>query len=153
MATSLMVTMCSSKSDGPSTWTYTLDFQSVSAAVSVDTLEVSVFDATKEGGECSSLVEGRRTHADLPKAVATVAPAICDVTRGQGSVTVGYGTYSVLVVAKHQGQDWLIGCNKQYVTKDEDPGTLPIEVTNFDDTVLVPATTCQSLSAHCGGGC
>jgi hypothetical protein len=144
---------CSSDTT-PSTWHYTVNFESVAAAVSVDTLEVDLFKATTDDVRCDVLVEARRTKAPLPTAVASIpATPLCALRGGGAGVTVAYGKYSVLVVAKHQGQDWLIGCNTQYVTPDEDPGTLPIELTNFDQTVQVPATQCQTLGARCAGGC
>ena len=145
---------CSSKSSSPSTWSYTVNFQSVAAAVSVDTLEVSVFDATLPDTSCATLVQKRRTKVELAKPLFSVpATALCDLANGQGAVTVPYGTYSLLVVARHKSQDWLIGCNVQHVTRDEDPGTLQIDLTNFDDSVLVPPSGCQTLSSHCSGGC
>lgn len=144
---------CSSSSSN-STWNYTLNFESVAAAVSADTLEVDVFDATLPDSTCDVLIVARRSQGTLPKPVVSVpATPICTLAGGKGGVSIKYGTYSVLAVAKRQGQDWFIGCNTQYVTHDEDPGTLPIELTNFDEKVEVQATTCQSLSAHCSGGC
>jgi hypothetical protein len=145
---------CSSKSTSPSTWNYTVNFQSVAAAVSVDTLEVNVYDATLPDSDCAALVQKRRAKVDLPKPLVSVAAtALCDLANGQGAVTVPYGTYALLVVARHKSQDWLIGCNVQHVTRDEDPGTLQIDLTNFDESVLVPPTGCQTLSSHCSGGC
>jgi hypothetical protein len=144
---------CSSSSSN-STWTYTVNFESLSAAVSADTLEVDVYDASLPDSTCDVLIVARRSQAALPKPVVSVPPTpVCTLATGHGGVSVKYGKYSVLAVAKHQGQDWLIGCNTQYVTHDEDPGTLPIELTNFDEKVEVPATKCQSLSAHCSSGC
>ena len=144
---------CASKAS-PSTWNYTVNFESVAAAVSADSLETTVFDGTKDEGRCDAVVEARRTKVPLPNAVVSIpTTAICALTNGGGRVDVAYGKYSVLVVAKHQGRDWLIGCNTQYVTHDQDPGTLAIDLTNFDDSVQVAPTSCASLSAHCGGGC
>jgi hypothetical protein len=144
---------CSSKST-TSTWTYTVDFGSVAAAVSADTVGVEVYDGTKDDTHCDALVEARRTKVPLPKAVASIpATTVCALTNGGGRIDVPYGKYSVLVVARRQSQDWFIGCNTQYVTPDEDPGTLPIPLTNFDDTVQVAPSSCTSLAAHCGGGC
>jgi hypothetical protein len=145
---------CSAKSSGPSTWSYAVNFHSVASAISTDTLEVSVYDATLPDTGCAVLVQQRRSNAELPKPLVSVpATSLCDLAGGQGQLTVPYGTYQILVVGKHKGQDWLVGCNTQHVTRDEDPGTLQIDLTNFDDSVLVAPTACQTLSAHCSGGC
>ncbi len=145
---------CSAKSSGPSTWSYSVNFHSVAAAVSADTLEVSVFDATLPDTTCAVLVQKRRSKVELPRPTVSVpATATCDMASGKAQVTVPYGTYQLLVVAKHKGQDWFVGCNTQHVTRDVDPGTLQIDLTNFDDSVLVTPTACQTLSAHCSGGC
>ena len=150
----LTLTACSAKSSGPSTWNYAVNFHSIASAVSTDTLEVSVFDATLPAPSCAALVQKRRSKVELPKPLISVpATAVCDLANGQGQMTVVYGTYQVLVVGKRKGQDWLIGCNTQHVTRDEDPGTLQIDLTNFDDSVLVAPTGCQTLSSHCSGGC
>jgi len=144
---------CSSSASN-STWTYTVNFESVAAAVSADSLEVNVYDASLPDSTCDVLIVARRSQGTLPKPVVSVAPTpICTLVAGGGGVSVRYGKYSVLAVAKRQTQDWLIGCNTQYVTHDEDPGTLPIELTNFDEKVEVQPTTCQSVSAHCSRGC
>jgi hypothetical protein len=144
---------CSSSGSG-SSWNYTVNFESVAAAVSADTLQVDVFDAKAPQADCADLVVARRANLSLPKPAVSVPPTpICSLAGGKGGVSVPFGTYTVLVVAQSKGQDWLIGCNTQYVTKDEDPGTLPIELTSFSDKVQVQGTACQSLSAHCSGGC
>lgn len=147
------VCACGTKASGPSTWSYSLDFGSVAAAVSVDTVEIAVFDGTTDATKCETLVQKRRSKAELPKAVSTASSSVCDLASGKTQTTVNYGTFRVLAVAKRQGQDWFIGCNTQYVTRDEDPGTLAIALTNFGDNTIVAGTACQTVTDHCNGAC
>jgi hypothetical protein len=151
----ISVVACSSEAPPTSapktTYNYLIDFQSKDAAVSVDTLIIQVFEAQSS---CSSLTLKRTSGGDLPKPVGQVGPVdVCDVLTNKGGlVTVPYGSFSILVVARRGDKDWFIGCATQRV--DVQTGEPPvITLTNFDNTVTVSPTSCPSVSAHCRKEC
>ena len=100
VAAPLLACGCGTKASGPSTWSYTVDFGSVASAVSVDTVEVSVFDVAVVGARCDNLVAARRSKADLPKTVAAFSSSTCDLARNRVPVTVAYATYSIMIVGR-----------------------------------------------------
>jgi hypothetical protein len=150
--TALAIVACSSSgSDGGGT--YTLAFPSTAAAVAADGVQVLVFDASDAGATfCTDLVVARRSSQALPKALVeskVVTP--CDMVAGLGQVTIPFGLRAVLAVAQKGGQDYLIGCALQQVGSGD--AQVPVQLALASTTVTVPATTCASLSDHCGGRC
>jgi hypothetical protein len=150
----LLVAACGS-SEGrrapPTTWSYGIDFQSKDAAVSVDTLEISLFDAS--AGGCAELVAMRRSDADLSPIARVDSVALCDVLGDHaGALTGPYEAVSVLVVAKKAGKELLIGCAAQAAAPME--GDVPVvTLTNFDDTVIIMPSACKSVAAYCAHAC
>lgn len=141
----------------PTTWEYQINFFSKDAAISADTLDVTVFDATVSGHDCQSLVARRRTSQSLPTpALATTSQPVCGLLSESAptSAATPYGDYSVLVVARRGTKDWLIGCQLQQVFQTTETPPLQIDLTPFDNTVQVLlASGCSSLSQYCQGQC
>jgi hypothetical protein len=143
---------CASHDDvAPTPWPYVIDFQSKDAAVSVDTLEVSLFDA--EAGGCAALVSKRRSDQALRPIAHESALDLCDLVESRASRLVApYGDVSVLVVAKKEGRPLLIGCGEQHpAAASGDPPV--VTLTNFDDTVVVRPSACATIAAYCAKHC
>jgi hypothetical protein len=135
----------------PTTFAFSIDFQSKEAAISADTVHIEVFDPQTS---CSSLTLKRASGSTLPTPVAQLDPvSVCDlVTSKAGTVAVPYGTFSVLVVATRGGQDWLIGCGVEHIgVQTGEPPV--ITLSNFDNQVQIPTTTCPDVTAHCMQQC
>lgn len=131
---------------------YTVAFPSIAAAVAVDEVQIGAYP--DEGpSTCLSLVQKRSSQLDLPAPVAPpVAGPPCALAGGDvASIEAGFGRVALLVVARRQGADFLIGCTVQSVTENVESVRVPL--TLFNNTVVVPETTCATLSSHCGGGC
>ena len=141
----------SSKGDAaPTAWPYWIDFQSKDAAISVDTLEVSVFDAA--AGGCPALVSKRRSD-EIDPIAHEPSIAVCDVLeRRAGRLVAAYGDVSVLVVARKGDRPILIGCSEQHPASVA--GEPPVvTLTNFDETVIVRPSACASVAAYCAKQC
>jgi hypothetical protein len=123
------------------------------AAVAVEELQIGAYP--DEGpSTCLSLVQKRLSQQALPSPVspaATVSPCSVMASDTSSSIEASFGRVALLVVARRQGADFLIGCSKQRIAENVEPVRVPL--TLFSNTVVVPATTCGSLSTHCGGGC
>lgn len=132
---------------------YTVAFPSIAAAVAADELQIGAYP--DEGAStCLSLVQKRRTQQALPTPVSppvTVAP--CGVQAGGdgAAIEAALGRVALLVVARRQGTDFLIGCTEQEIVDNVEPVRIPL--TLFSNTVVVPPTECDSLSSRCGGAC
>jgi len=145
------------KASPPSTYTFGINFLSIGAAVQVDTLEVSLFDLNATHTDCQTLFFARVSGAQLPPtAIPVENVSTCDVAVSQaGGLTVPYGTYAVLVVAKQGTVPLYAGCAAEAATSGDDPANPPIvELTRFNASVPVPpATTCTTIADHCAGRC
>jgi hypothetical protein len=131
---------------------YTVAFPSIAAAVAADEVQIGAYP--DEGpSTCLSLVQKRSSQLDLPAPVAPpVAGTPCALAGDDAaSIEAGFGRIALLVVARRQGADFLIGCTMQSVTEHVESARVPL--TLFSNTVVVPETTCATLSSHCGGGC
>jgi hypothetical protein len=140
----------------PTSWEYQINFLSKDAAISADTIEVTIFDASTPNADCQQLVQRRRTKQQLPAAFSgPTSLSLCDALSSPSpTATTPYGDYSVLVVAKRGSKDWLIGCQLQQVSEQAPALPLPIGLTPFDNTVQIqPAPGCASLSQYCQGQC
>ncbi|HEU4408003.1 MAG TPA: hypothetical protein VFS43_22265 [Polyangiaceae bacterium] len=132
---------------------YTVAFPSIAAAVAAEELQIRAYP--DEGpSTCLSLVQKRRSQQALPEAASplvTVAP--CGVQGGGdgAAIETALGRFALLVVARRQGADFLIGCAVQEVAEGVEPVRVPL--TLFSNTVVVPPTTCASLSSRCSNGC
>jgi len=135
----------------PTPWSYYVDFQSKDAAVAVDTLEISLFDAS--AGGCASLVSKRRGDEDLAPIAEAKAVPVCDVLDARaGVLTAAYAAVSVLVVAKKGDRPLLIGCGEQIAGPTQgDPAV--VTLTNFDETVSIDPSPCATIAAHCADAC
>jgi hypothetical protein len=135
----------------PTAWPYWIDFQSKDAAVSVDTLEVSVFDAA--AGGCPALVSKRRSYQILHPIAHEPSIAVCDVLeRRAGRLVAAYGDVSVLVVARKGERPILIGCSEQHPASVA--GEPPVvTLTNFDETVIVRPSACATVASYCAKEC
>jgi hypothetical protein len=131
--------------------TYTLVFPSLSVAVAAQTVEVLVFPAADAKWQCPTLITAQ-TLGNLPTPIALATPAsICglaDAGSFAGDLTVGFGSYAVLVVVQKNGAGVAIGCAEQTITAAEPNITVTLE-----QTAVPPPTTCSSLSAFCANGC
>jgi len=152
---SVLVAACASKqSADPSTGTYTVAFPSTAAAVATDTVKVIAFDVADAGSAliCADLVLARRSNQALPTPVAEskeISP--CDLASGKGQLTLTYGPRAVLAVAQKSGVDYLIGCAVENVGEGSEQ--VPVQLALASATVVVPPTTCTTLSDHCGNHC
>jgi len=151
-----------SKDDGPADGKFTVDFPSVAEAVSVDKIQVFVFDAQDNPDLCHQLVQGRSTGGQFPTEVnkrpvvqlaTPVTFAVCDLVKSPDSVTlpaVTFGDRAVVVVGTSLNQDKLIGC--QPVTTGAGDLDKPIPLSVIGDTDLTHSS-CQTLRQHCDGNC
>ncbi|HEY3817992.1 MAG TPA: hypothetical protein VGL81_12515 [Polyangiaceae bacterium] len=153
---------CSSSSGGgageggaaaPVQGTYTIVFPALSVAVDADTILVDVFAAGEASSQCVDLINAQKGGASLPQPLVPSQPvSICSLdSAGVGSLSLGFGSYAVLVVAQKAGSDIAIGCAQQTITE----ASPNITVTIDDDIakVVVPPTPCMSLSAFCANQC
>ena len=134
--------------------TYTVAFQSTEEAVAVESLRVMVFDTSTIDAQeaCVHLMALRASNQALPPAMTEVASTSCALRNGGGSFNAPFGTLAVLVLAQAKGQatDLARGCATQRFSADVT--SITVEVALVPGT-QIPATTCTSLSQHCGGGC
>jgi hypothetical protein len=130
---------------------FTLDFPSTAAAVATDAVQVYAFDGS-DPSACTTLVVQTRSQQTLPAVINETSPASpCALASGGGSLELNAGTYALLAIGVHQGKNFVIGCGLGGVNSAG--GSVTIEMTLFDNTVSVPATSCQRLSQHCSGSC
>jgi hypothetical protein len=132
---------------------YTVAFPSLAAAVAAEELQIGAYP--DEGpSTCLSLVQKRRSQQALPSPVrppVSVAPCGLQAGGDGGALETDLGRVALLVVARRQNSDFLIGCTVQEVADEAEPVRVPL--TLFSDVVVVPPTTCTSLATRCGGGC
>ncbi len=138
----------------PSKGSYSLVFPSVAAAVAADSVRVLVFDAPadKHATLCADLLQLQKTRG-LPKALVEGAPTrVCDAQSGTGAeLAVGYGDRAFLAVASRQGADFLVGCAIENVGAGDAPAK--VFLAPASTKVIVPPTTCTTLSDACSGRC
>jgi hypothetical protein len=141
---------CSSSSSTTTT-RYQIAFPSTGAAIAADTLEIQIFDHTG-GRDCVALVGARR----VPAEAATLTPlqsqsvGVCALLQqSPAGLTVPYGDFAVLVVAKQGAKDFLIGClDEQVGASSATPPT--VALTLFDTSIVVAPSVCPTIAAHCG---
>lgn len=145
---------------GPTKARYQLSFASVPIAVAAETLQVSVFDATKDGTDCLTLVQKQKSRADLPAAPVllgqTAVVPVCDIlndTQGKTGALpeITYGKRTFLAVLKRGGADLLAGCAAAEITSADT--LVDIRVTQINETVSIPTTSCGTLGDKCKGTC
>jgi len=143
----------------PSGAKYQVSFASTRVAVAADAIQVLVFDATngpQASTDCLSLITKQKSAADLPKAPLLLAQTdvvpLCDIladTEGKkGQLPqVSYGKRSFLAVVKRANADFFLGCAEATLTSSDT--TVDIPVTQVDETVQIPTTTCATLGDKC----
>ncbi len=147
----------------PTNAKYQLSFASTRIAVAADAIQVTVFDATngaQTSTDCLSLITKQKSAADLPKGALLIGQTevvpICDVFNDaegkRGALPeISYGKRSFLAVVKRGTADFFLGCAEANVTASEI--TVDIPVTQADETVQIPTTTCANLSDKCKNSC
>lgn len=147
----------------PTNARYQVSFASTRVAVAADAIQVSVFDATNgapSGTDCLTLITKQKSKADLPKAPLLLAQTdvvpICDILSTETATggaskgalpTITYGKRTFLAVVKRGTTDFFLGCAEAEIgTADV---LVDIQVTQVDETVQVPATTCATLGDKC----
>ena len=127
-------------------------FPSETMAILTDTLETSVFSVSRDDA-CEDIFERRRTNQNLPEPMLRTAPtSVCSLVDGSaGTVDVGFGTRAFLVIGRRKGSELLMGCEVAYVDDRTPPPV--VRLTLFDPGAILPTTTCDSVSARCGGRC
>jgi len=136
---------------GPASLEYDIEFPSTAAAVGVETIQAFVFSAKDPGTDCPSLLVDREAKTELPAALAKTDPVkLCDVVDGGAGTLRGvdFGELTFLVVAQADGADYFTGCTLATVTPTSGPVNVQVSTTR-----PIPATTCQSVSEFCAGGC
>jgi hypothetical protein len=143
----------------PTTVTYDLTFLQTAEVVATDTVQVFVFDATQKGGDCLSLV-GKRSagtqafsNAPLTQSAAASPCALLggDASNAGAVVGVTYGPRSFFAIAQRQSLDFFLGCAETDVEPNVAVVSIALEPANA--TVVVPSTSCMSLSGKCSGQC
>ncbi len=159
----LLVACSSSSSAGsgdagaapPVQGSYTIEFPSLSVAVDSDSVLVYVFPAGDATTQCLDLIITQKGGGTLPTPLFPVQPVpICSLDSADGGadgLSLGFGSYAVLVVAQKGGADVAIGCAQQTITAASP--NITVSVDNDIPNVVVPPTSCTSLSAFCGGSC
>lgn len=156
MLASASLSCGSSRAGEVATWRYDLDFLSLSAAVSVDTVQAYAFARSPEGTlDCPALVNLLRSGQQLPAATARTDEApLCEVDSGTaGALEAPFGRYWLLVLARRAGRSWLVGCANAEVTGADAGSAARVPLIPFDATVAIPRTSCPSLVARCAGSC
>jgi hypothetical protein len=154
----LLLSLCSlfgCGSGSPVGGTFTIDFPTVADAVATDTVQVFVYPYAA-AMSCEALVEMRKTTQMSPSGsiaqTSTTSP--CDLSKGSGSLSVPFGSYSFLAVAlsgKCSMGDFLIGCAAQTISDDNSVVSIPLTLET--NACAVPATSCATLSSFCGKQC
>lgn len=147
----------------PSKAKYQVSFASTRIAVAAESLQVLVFDATngpQQSTDCLSLVTKQKSRADLPKGALLVGQTdvvpLCDIltdTEGKKGALpeISYGKRSFLAVIKRGNADFFLGCAEATVSASDI--TVDIPVTQVDETVQIPTTTCATLGDKCRRTC
>jgi hypothetical protein len=173
----LLVVACSSSTEvveipaQPTTAHYQVAFPSTNVAVTTETMQVFVFDATdttKNGTDCLTLITKRRSGGDLPadalKLFESEPASPCDLlsttvasdkgeplTGKKGALATTYGNRSFLVVTRRAGADYFLGCTTRAITSTDT--TVEVALSPADATISVPASMCASLSDKCAARC
>jgi hypothetical protein len=149
----LLALLAGCGSPTPASGTYTVDFPSELAAITTDSVQISVFPYDGAPGTCTMLVEEQATGATLPTPMAQTRPVSpCVLASGGNELPVGFGQYAFLAVASRQGTgDYLIGCAAQVVSSTNTVVTIPLVLTDFMNAL--PTSSCTMLSQRCAGGC
>jgi hypothetical protein len=133
---------------------YDISFPSTAAAVSVDTIQTWVFDASTPKTNCASLLVARSSGTPLPNDLAHIDPvALCDLLQNGSKGTIDpvpYGNVVFLVVAQRQGNDYFSGCVLATLSQTSSRVSVQLEQVTFTP---IPSTTCTSVSDHCNNKC
>jgi hypothetical protein len=154
LVAALVAVGCSAKDAAVAPTTVTLTFPSLAAAVASDTVQIQVFDedgVTDLSGACEDLVAEVGSSQSLPANLVDSSTTACDLAGGNVPFTVGVGSRAFLVTASSGGTVILIGCSAEKVEGGQ--LLVPVDLVPLTDAVVLPATTCTTLSAHCSGGC
>jgi hypothetical protein len=131
--------------------TYTLIFPSLSVAVAAKTVEVLVFAAADAQWQCPELITAQSLGTLPAPVVSGRSLSICDLADAgslAGDLSVGFGSYAVLVVVENDGAGVAIGCAEQTITADAPNITVTLE-----QSAVPPPTTCSTLAAFCANSC
>ena len=149
----LSVAACGS--GAPVGGTFTVDFPTVADAVAADTVQVFVYPYAT-ATSCQALFEARKTTQKSPSGsiAQTSITSPCELSKGSGSLSVPFGSYSFLAVAT-AGEcsmgDFLIGCAAQTISDTNSVVSIPLTLET--NTCAVPTTGCTSLSSFCSKHC
>ncbi len=173
----LLVAACSSSTAvvevpaQPTIARYRVAFPSTNVAVTTETMQAFVFDATdtaKNGTDCLSLITKRRSGGELPgdalKLLESEPATPCDLLsttaasdKGEplagkkGALATTYGNRSFLVVTRRGGADYFLGCTTREITSADT--TVEVALSPANATISVPPSTCASLSDKCAARC
>jgi hypothetical protein len=141
------------KQSPPYDGTYSIVFPSTAFAVATDNVQVFVFDGSVATNGCATLVQKRKSRADLPPTLVTLDPTpTCSLAHATGGqFTVSLETVSVLVVAERGAEDLLIGCAVQSLAADQTD--VAVTLTFASSSTSTPTTSCTTLADHCNGKC
>lgn len=133
--------------------TYTVAFQSTAQAVAVESVRVTIFDASASPELCIDLLVKAASSQTLPPSlVDTASTTPCDLARGAATINVPLKTVAVLAVAQSKGVTIARGCARQ--TLSEANPNVVVELAYVESAgVAPPTTTCATLAEHCSGGC
>jgi hypothetical protein len=154
LVTAVVAVGCSAKDAAIAPTSVTLTFPSVAAAVASDAVQIQVFDETGASdlsGACEDLVAQVGSNQSLPGALVDNNTTACDLASGNAPFTVGVGARAFLVTASSNGTTILIGCSVENVAGGQ--LLVPVDLVPLSDSVVLPATSCTTLSDHCNGGC
>jgi len=146
---------CGSSRAEDTTWRFDLDFRSVPAAVSVDTVQAFAFARDDGALDCPMLLAMLQRGQELPPPAArSDETPLCAVTSADGGrLRAPYGRYWLLVLARRGGRSWMVGCSGANVTSEAATPAPRVPLIPFDNTVAIPRTECATLTAKCAGGC
>jgi hypothetical protein len=139
----------------PASIEYEIVFPSTAAAVTTDSVDILVFDATASGADCLSLITTRQAGAPLPEAPTLLMDSgpisTCQLASGSGTLDVSFGPRSLLAVAQANGQDLFTGCAQ--IDLEADSTTVIVPIAQAGTATPLPPTACTSLSQKCHDGC
>ena len=151
-AVSLAVASCSGNGSA-SAVAFDLRFPSIEAAVAADSVEVRVFDGTKEN--CQALFAKASAGAALPAALATTnLKKTCSVLTTPLSLPeIAYGRRAVLASATDsENKTVLLGCSD--VELNEGTPTVDIFLSLASRfNAPPPPTPCKTLGEYCAKSC
>lgn len=148
----LLLTPACGGAPEPTAASYRLQFPSVAAAASTDTVELYLH-AGDEREICQELTLKRISKQPLPEDIVELpATSPCEILAGGGpNLDIAYGPTALLVVGRRSGDDFVIGCTRFEATSE--PFEVVVTLTLAGSSVAPPSSTCKELSDKCEGRC